>query len=91
LYIDSKDAFENFWNAALSSKRGFDVGRASGIGLSKQRASEFGASAYEVMRNVSPILEIVKDFGAPYGGLAIGTVSFLFAVCYSRVPELPMS
>ena len=28
----------------------------------------------------SPIVQIVRDFGAPYGGLALGTISLLFVV-----------
>ncbi|KFA54444.1 hypothetical protein S40293_11529 [Stachybotrys chartarum IBT 40293] len=84
LEIDSKAAFKSFWDAALSRKRNFDTGRDSGTGRSKQRALDFGASAYEMMWRFSPILEFVKDLGAPYGSLAIGTMSFLFAIAKSR-------
>lgn len=83
--IESIDAFGEFWAAALGSKQRFDAERDHGTGLAKKTAVNFGASAYGIMKDVNPMLEIVKDFGAPYGGLAIGTVSFFFAV---RTPAI---
>ena len=32
------------------------------------------------MNDLSPVIQIVRDFGAPYGAIAVGTVSVLFAV-----------
>lgn len=38
------------------------------------------SSASEFMRGFNPIIETVEHLSSPYGGLAIGAISFLFAV-----------
>lgn len=45
-----------------------------------QFAQDFAVAASAIMNNMGPIIDLIRNIGAPYGGMAIGTVSFLFAV-----------
>lgn len=36
--------------------------------------------AHEILPHIDPIIQIVKAVGAPYGGMAIGTITFLLTV-----------
>jgi len=38
------------------------------------------------VKDFSPIIDVVKDFAAPYGGMAVGTISVLFVVRFSLCP-----
>ena len=48
--------------------------------MDKNAINLSAAAVQPFMKDFSPIIDIVKDFGAPYGGIALGTVSLLFAV-----------
>jgi hypothetical protein len=81
LRVDSIEAFEDYWDATIKSKNAFEDDHSHGVGLATQKATSFAASAYDILHDISPILDFVKDLGAPYGSMAIGTVAFFFAVC----------
>lgn len=53
---------------------------------------DFFAAASDILKYIGPLLNLIKDIGAPYGGMAIGTMSFLFAVRspYSKVTSMVM-
>ncbi|PON20334.1 hypothetical protein TGAM01_v210776 [Trichoderma gamsii] len=78
LRIDSVSSFEKQWNLTVDSRGKFEACHDHGVGLAARRAQQFVESAYDVLQHVDPIVQLVKDFGAPYGGMAIGTISFLF-------------
>ena len=80
LDIDSVDAFDIFWNSVLQSQNKFEETHKKGAGLAMRKVQDFGASASDIVQHMDPIVQIVKDFGAPYGGMAIGTITFLFTV-----------
>ncbi|RSL74137.1 hypothetical protein CEP53_000477 [Fusarium sp. AF-6] len=85
LEIDSKEAFEAFWQTALGGKVAFDAAHEHGVGRASKRANSLAASAYTILQDMSPMVEIVKNFGSPYGSMAIGTICFVFAVSKNRV------
>lgn len=80
LQFDSAAAFESFWHTTTDAKRKFEASHEHGAGRVAQTVQNFAASAYDILHHMEPILDLVKDFGAPYGGMAIGTISFFFAV-----------
>ncbi|KAK6495010.1 hypothetical protein TWF481_003038 [Arthrobotrys musiformis] len=85
LQIDSFDAFEKFWNKTLDTRQNFEANHEHGVGLAARTAQNFAASVYDILQHVGPLVEVVKDLGAPYGGMTIGTISFLFIVAKNRV------
>ncbi|RSL52150.1 hypothetical protein CEP54_011057 [Fusarium duplospermum] len=85
LEIDSKEAFEAFWQTTLGGKVDFDAAHEHGVGRASKRANSLAASAYTILQDMSPMVEIVKNFGSPYGSMAIGTICFVFAVSKNRV------
>jgi len=80
LNIDSVAAFDIFWNSALQSQNKFEGAHKHGAGLAMRNVQDFGASASDILQHMEPIVQVVKDFGAPSGGMAIGTITFLFTV-----------
>ncbi|RYP03960.1 hypothetical protein DL765_010351 [Monosporascus sp. GIB2] len=84
LNIDSKEAFEDFLRAALDAKVVFDKEHEHGAGRLSKGATSLAASAYDILQDFSPMVDIVKDCGAPYGSMAVGTFCFLFAVANNR-------
>ncbi|KAH6697477.1 hypothetical protein F5X68DRAFT_226847 [Plectosphaerella plurivora] len=84
LSVTSREAFEDFWKKVHGSKVVFDQKHEQGAGRLSRGATSLAASANEILRDVSPILELVRDFGAPFGGMAIGTICFVFAVAGNR-------
>ena len=78
--IQSADDFEKFFGSALAAKGKFEASHRHGTGRAGRAIQNAGASAYEILQNMEPIVEIVKTFAAPYGGIAIGTISFLVTV-----------
>jgi hypothetical protein len=80
LKIDSVSTFEKQWNLTIDSKGKFEASHDHGVGLAARRAQQFVESAYDVLQHMDPIVQLIKVFGAPYGSMAIGTISFLFTV-----------
>ncbi|CAG8959339.1 hypothetical protein HYFRA_00013109 [Hymenoscyphus fraxineus] len=84
LNVDSKEAFEIFWKGALSNKRGFDVKREHGRRRAGKKVTSLSSSAYDIIQNFGSLVNIIKDFGAPFGGMAIGTICFLLTIAKNR-------
>lgn len=85
LEIDSAAAFDQFLGLTVNVKHEFDAVREHRVG---QKAQNFAASAHDVLQHVEPIVQLVKDFGHPFGGMAIGTISFLLVVCRYTVRSM---
>ncbi|KAK8115646.1 hypothetical protein PG984_012148 [Apiospora sp. TS-2023a] len=84
LNITTQTAFEQFWEDALTKKASFDQTRQNGIGRVTRRATNFAASAHSIVRNFNPLVEMVRDFGAPCGSMALGTICFVLVVAKNR-------
>lgn len=80
MQITSADEFEKTFGSTLVAKDKFEASHRHGTGRVGRAIQNVGASAYDILQNMEPIVETVKTFGAPYGGLAIGTISFLVTV-----------
>ena len=83
LKIDSVEAFHGYWKRTRKVQDSFENSHEKGCGLWVRRYQETAAFVLPFMDDFSPIIRIVKDFGAPYGGAAVGTLSLLFAVSAS--------
>ncbi|PKY01737.1 hypothetical protein P168DRAFT_321309 [Aspergillus campestris IBT 28561] len=84
LRIQSADEFERSFGSTLAAKGKFEASHRHGTGRAGRAIQNAGASAYEILQNMEPIVETVKTFAAPYGGIAIGTISFLVTVASYR-------
>lgn len=80
LNIDSIEAFQHFWQGALDAKPKFDKRHEQGVGKVTKDATDFGSRAYDVLTTLNPMLDIIKDFGHPFGGMAVGTICFFLTV-----------
>ena len=80
LDVDSAAAFKDYWEETNSALGDFDRSHEKGCGLRSKRYQYVAADAQRFVNEFSPIVQIVKDFGAPYGAVAVGTMSLLFAV-----------
>lgn len=76
----STQQFDEYWKAVNEEAENFDSHHQKGRGLRSRRYQELMSSASEFMRGFNPIIETVEHLSSPYGGLAIGAISFLFAV-----------
>ncbi|KAK2049969.1 hypothetical protein LZ31DRAFT_256343 [Colletotrichum somersetense] len=84
LEVQSREDFESFWKTTQGARAQYDAKRESGMGRVGKGMTNLAASANDILQNISPILDLVKDFGAPYGGMAIGTICFVFVVAKNR-------
>ena len=78
--VDSVAAFKDYWEEVNSAKEKFDRSHEKGCGLWGKRFQSSADTIQHFLDDFSPIIQIVKDFGAPYGAIAVGTISLLFAV-----------
>lgn len=76
-------AFKEYWEETNSAKEHFDRSHEKGCGLWAKRYQSSAAFVQPFLDDFSPIVNIVKDFGAPYGAVAVGTMSLLFAVSFN--------
>ncbi|KAJ5817754.1 hypothetical protein N7447_007762 [Penicillium robsamsonii] len=81
LKLESVESFGRFWTSTQDAKQKFDAGHHNGI---RSEMQSFASSACDILQNLEPILTLIKDFGAPYGSMAIGTISFIFTVVNQR-------
>ncbi|KAJ5915813.1 hypothetical protein N7454_010954 [Penicillium verhagenii] len=81
LDFNSVEAFEDFWGSTWKAKEKFGAAHNSEI---RSEIQSFVSSACDIMKNLDPIVALVKDLGAPYGSLAIGTISFVFTLQEGR-------
>lgn len=72
--------FSKFWEQANSAKGTFDRSHEKGCGLWSKKYQSTAVIAQDFMDDFSPIIQIVNNFAAPYGSMAVGTMSVLFAV-----------
>ncbi|KAE9566690.1 hypothetical protein CGMCC3_g17140 [Colletotrichum fructicola] len=84
LDVQSREDFESFWKTTQGARAQYDANREIGIGRVAKGMTNLAALANDILQNISPILDLVKDFGAPYGGMAIGTICFVFVVAKNR-------
>ncbi|KAI1387951.1 uncharacterized protein F4822DRAFT_444459 [Hypoxylon trugodes] len=84
LQFDSVAGLNNIWDTALEAKSQLEAGHEHGVGLMSKRLQDSATAGYVILQQIEPILRLVKDFGAPYGGMAVGTISFLFAIVHNR-------
>lgn len=80
LNIKTQKAFDELWEDALTKKANFDQTHQKGIGRVTRSATNFAASAQSIVRNFNPLVEVVRDFGAPCGSMALGTICFVLVV-----------
>ncbi|KAK6845671.1 hypothetical protein PG995_015781 [Apiospora arundinis] len=88
LKLDSVDAagayFQQIFGDSLTAKNEFDRKRSHGVGRATQKATIAAASVHDMLNALSPIIDVIKDTGIPYAGIAIGTITFVFAVAKNR-------
>lgn len=77
---ETMEDFKQYWAAVNTAASKFEDVHQRGCGLWARRYQETTASAQDFMERFSPIFDVVKDGTAPFGGIAVGTLSFLFAV-----------
>ncbi|KAL8752095.1 MAG: hypothetical protein Q9184_005848 [Pyrenodesmia sp. 2 TL-2023] len=78
--VDTREEFDLFWQKLSSTRENFDRDHETGCGLFGRRVQSGARSIQPFVAGFSPIIEMVKDVGAPFGGGAVGSVSLLFAV-----------
>ena len=78
--LRTANEFVKFWNQTRATKERFDKNHDTGLGRAARGVQSSAAAAGEFMHEFSPIINIVKDFGAPFGGIAVGVVSMFFTV-----------
>ncbi|RGP67978.1 hypothetical protein FSPOR_5639 [Fusarium sporotrichioides] len=83
--INDDEAANRFLQSAFNTKDQFDSHRDHGVAKVMKQTTGLAAVAYDLLRNFTPMVEIVKDLGAPFGNAAIGILCCLFAVAQSRV------
>ncbi|TLD28975.1 hypothetical protein PspLS_03327 [Pyricularia sp. CBS 133598] len=84
LAIGTFGEFEDYWGRMMDNKITFDRSHERGIGRATKNATDFAAEAYTVVKNFNPLVEMIKDFGAPFGGMALGTLCFVLVVAKNR-------
>lgn len=82
--FDTFTEFDAFWKKTNDAKEDFDRRHEKGCGLWSKSYQSSAVVARSFMKDFAPIIDIVRDFGAPYGGMAVGTVSVLFAVAGNK-------
>ena len=77
------EAFDSYWETTRNALDTFEDSHGNGCGLWARRYQKSAAVVQPFLDDFSPIIRIVKDLGAPYGGAAVGTLSLLFVVSAS--------
>lgn len=72
--------FKENWAENIEYKPELQSSHENGVGLGSKRHQTFTAVAQSFMDDFSPLIQIVKDFGAPYGVAALGILSMLLVV-----------
>lgn len=85
--LETVAEFDAFWQNINDAKEDFERSRKSGCGLHPKHYQSSAAVVRNFMKDFSPIIDIVKDIAAPYGGMALGTISVFFVVGVSRSPS----
>lgn len=69
-----------FLNETMDAMDRYDGAHTKGIRKLGRKLTDFGAVAHEIMQNLSPLISLVQDIGAPFGGTATGVIAFFFSV-----------
>ncbi|CAI6341352.1 unnamed protein product [Periconia digitata] len=85
LNITTIEAFQSYWDTTLNEKMQFDKSREKGVARAGKKVTNGLASAQEIVENFNPLMEIVKSLGAPFGGMALGTLCFVLVIAKNRV------
>ncbi|CBX91214.1 hypothetical protein LEMA_P067220.1 [Plenodomus lingam JN3] len=64
-------AFNIFWNDTAKAQATFESQHEHGAKKRMRNVQDFGETAADMMRQLEPIVQVIKDFGAPFGGMAI--------------------
>lgn len=80
--INSAAEFDEYWQATNDAKTIFDHSHERGCSWWAKRYQTTAASVQPFMNDLSPLIEIVRNFGAPYGNIAVGVISLLFVVSF---------
>ncbi|KAL4800786.1 hypothetical protein BDV19DRAFT_352147 [Aspergillus venezuelensis] len=78
------EQLRDYWNQASQAQRDFDDEHVAGCGLCARRYQTSGELVLGFMHDFSPIIDAVKDFAAPFGQLAVGTISLVFVVAQTK-------
>ncbi|KAK8074085.1 hypothetical protein PG994_004984 [Apiospora phragmitis] len=84
LKICSFSALEVFWGDTVAAKRAYDIDHSHGRKKLARRSQDFAATAFEVFREMAPMFDLISNIAAPFGGLAIGTLSFFLTLANTR-------
>lgn len=80
LALNSFDAFKMYWDKTLSEKKLFDLQHEHGSGSLGMKLDGFGASIHGVIAKLDPLIDVVRGSGVPYVDMAVGIITFCFAV-----------
>lgn len=72
--------FNAYWPKTTNANQEFDQSHTKGCGLFSKKYQSSAVVVQSFIQDFSPIIEIVKNFAAPYGGMALGTISVFFTV-----------
>lgn len=75
--------FNTLWRNTNDAKKEFDHSHEKGCGLCSKTYQSSAVEVRNFLNDFSPILDVVQNFAAPYGGMAVGTISVLFVVGFS--------
>lgn len=79
--IDTAETyFQEHFGHTLLAKNEFDRKRSHGARHVGKNMNNAAASVHDTMQALGPIIDVIKDSGVPYAGIAIGTITFVFAV-----------
>jgi hypothetical protein len=90
IHYNTLAEFKEYWGKAIETKSQLESCHEKERGLTSKRHRSFAAIVKRFMENFSPVIQIIRDFGAPYGNSAIGTISVLFVVSLADSKQLTM-
>ncbi|MCJ1266406.1 hypothetical protein MMC22_006291 [Lobaria immixta] len=76
--------FNAYWRKTTNANQEFDQSHTKGCGLFSKKYQSSAVVVQSFIQDFSPIIEIVKNFAAPYGGMALGTISVFFTVAGNK-------
>ena len=82
ILYDTLTEFENHSTKGNEAKCQFDSCHDRDHGLRSKRHQSLSSVVQSFMDYFSPLVQIIKDLGAPYGGIAIATISVLVTVSF---------
>ncbi|KAJ5885542.1 hypothetical protein N7495_010052 [Penicillium taxi] len=72
------EQFRTYWTQITAAQDCFEDAHKTGCGLFARRYQSSAELVLGFMDDFNPIVTAVKNFAAPYGGLAIGVISLVF-------------